>query len=101
MIGSYESIRSWCMKFGHHNAPDPETHDLDIDFKGYLEMAFEAKAFQYWPKRLLDIKYGGETPETVAFEREMHRIFAGFDWESYVKRYQELRLSKRSRDEGG
>ena len=84
-----------------HNAPDPETYDLDIDFEGYLEMAFEAKVFQYWPKTLLDIKDEGESPETVAFKREMPRIFAGFNWNAYVKRYQELRLSKRSRNERG
>ncbi len=78
-----------------HNSPDPETYDLDLDFAGYMEMAYEAKIFQYWPKVLLDIKANYESAETKAFKEHMPKIFEDFDWDSFVQKYESLRLSKK------
>ncbi len=78
-----------------HNSPDPETYDLDLDFAGYMEMAYEAKVFQYWPKVLLDIKANYESVETKAFKEHMPKIFEDFNWDSFVQKYESLRLSKK------
>ncbi|MEM9339969.1 MAG: hypothetical protein AAGA66_14625, partial [Bacteroidota bacterium] len=79
----------------YHHAPNPETYDLDIDFEGYMQMAYEAKIFQYWPKVLLDIQAEDESEETKVFKENMPRIFDGFDWNQFVKKYESLRLSNK------
>lgn len=72
-----------------------EIYSLDIDFKGYLEMAWEAKVFFYWPKVLLDIKNGGEGSATKKFKAEMPKIFKDFNYNHFVDKYQSLRLSNK------
>jgi len=77
-----------------HNSPEPELYDLDLDFEGYMEMALEAKIFEYWPLVLLDIQTNSERPETTKFKKEMPKIFDGFDWDEFVEKYSSLRLSR-------
>ncbi len=79
-----------------HNAPDPETYDLDIDFDGYMEMAKEARIFYYWPKILLDIQDGKESSEMTSFKIEMPKVFEDFNWGKFIEKYNSLRLSKHS-----
>ena len=69
-------------------------YSLDIDFKGYLEMASEAKIFFHWPKVLLDIKNNDESTETQNFREEMLKIFKDFDFNNFVDKYSSLRLSR-------
>ncbi|NES90465.1 hypothetical protein, partial [Okeania sp. SIO2B9] len=70
-----------------------DIYSLDIDFKGYLEMALEAKAFYYWPKVLLDIKNGEDSEEGKQFREEMPKIFKDFNFNKFVDKYNLLRLS--------
>jgi hypothetical protein len=70
-----------------------EIYSLDIDFKGYLEMALDAKVFFYWPKVLLDIKNDEESEETKKFKEEMPKIFKDFNYNQFVDKYNSLRLS--------
>jgi len=78
----------------YYDASDLEIHNLDLDFRGYLEMAFEAKIFFYWPKVLLDIQSNSESPETKRFKTEMPKLFPDFNWDAFVEKYESLRLSK-------
>ena len=71
-------------------------YNLDLDFEGYLTMAGEAFIFRYWPKVLVDIKYGRESEETKDFRDGMKKMFHTFDWEKFVEKYESLRLSKRN-----
>ncbi len=57
-------------------------------------MAYEAKVFYYWPRVLLDIQNGTECYETERFKKEMPKLFADFNWDKFVEKYQSLRLSK-------
>ena len=68
-------------------------YSLDIDFKGYLEMALDAKVFYYWPKVLLDIKNNEESEETTNFREEMPKIFKDFNFNQFVEKYNSLRIS--------
>lgn len=70
-----------------------EIYSLDIDFKGYLEMALDAKVFFYWPKVLLDIKNEEESEEAKKFKEEMPKIFKDFNYNQFVDKYNSLRLS--------
>lgn len=70
-----------------------EIYSLDLDFKGYLEMALEAKVFYYWPKVLLDIKNNEESEETKKFKEEMPKIFKDFNFNQFVDKYNSLRIS--------
>ncbi len=76
-----------------HVAPEPEIYDLGIDFSVYLELAKEARFFNYWPKVLLDIQSGEESPETTSFKQNMPLIFEDYNWDEFVEKYQALRLS--------
>ena len=66
---------------------------LDLDFNGYMEMACESKLFFYWQKVLIDIKKNKESPETRDFREIMPTIFSDFDWDTFVEKYNSLRLS--------
>jgi hypothetical protein len=70
-----------------------EIYSLDIDFKGYLEMALEAKVFFYWSTVLLDIKNDEESEETKKFKEEMPKIFKDFNYSQFIDKYNSLRLS--------
>ena len=83
-------------KMYYHYSGEREIYDLDLDFKGYLEMACEARVFFYWPLVLLDIKKGTEGEETKKFKAEMPKLFEDFNWDAFVERYESLRLSNNS-----
>ena len=76
-----------------HNAPYSTLYNLDINFESYIELAKEARIFQYWPKVLLDIKDDKTSPETQNFQSNMPLIFPDFQWEQFVKTYNDNRLS--------
>ncbi|WP_010521974.1 hypothetical protein [Aquimarina agarivorans] len=67
---------------------------LDLNFKGYLEMAFESKVYAYWQKVLVDIQDNEASPEVIIFKENMPKIFNDFSWEAFVEKYESLRLSK-------
>lgn len=67
--------------------------DLDLDFKGYLEMAFESKVYAYWQKVLVDIQDNEESHEVLTFKEQMPKIFEDFSWDAFVEKYESLRLS--------
>ena len=78
----------------HYNGTE-EISGLDLDFKGYIEMAFEAKVYFYWPTVILDIQCGSECHETKEFKKEMPKLFPDFTWDAFVQKYESLRLSKK------
>ncbi len=78
----------------YHISPYEDLYSLDLDFKGYIQMAFEAKLYYYWPKVLLDIQSKSESKETKDFREQMPKIFEDFSWDAFVEKYESLRLSK-------
>lgn len=80
----------------YNESGSPETDGLDVDFAGYLQMAYESRVFMYWPKVLLDIQTGEESVETKRFKEHMPQIFPDFTWENYLAIYESLRLSNNS-----
>jgi len=70
-----------------------DASSLDLDFKGYLEMALTSKVFFHWQKVLLDIKDGKESPETKTFKEHMPQIFSDFNWDEFIEKYSSLRIS--------
>ena len=81
-----------CMYY--HDTGSTEIHSLDLDFRGYIEMAYEAKVFYYWPRVLIDIQLNKERSVTTLFKQEMPKLFVDFSWEKFVAKYESLRLSK-------
>lgn len=71
------------------------TDDLDLDLDGYLEVASAARVFFNWQSVLVAIKAGEETAQTRVFKEHMPKLFAGFEWDAFVNKYQSLRLSKK------
>jgi len=69
---------------------------LDINFDGYLELLKMSRGYYYWPKVLLDIQSGEESPETNSFKQNMPLIFEDFSWDNFVAKYQALRLSTKA-----
>jgi len=56
----------------YQDAGGTELHLLDLDFKGYTEMALEARVYYHWQRVLLHYngwEYGG--PETEDFKKYM------------------------------
>lgn len=80
----------------YHVTGRPQLYNLDLDFDGYLEMATASSAYYHWPKVLIDIQNGDESQETLDFKKNMPLIFDNFDWDEFVAKYQELRLSANS-----
>lgn len=78
----------------YHISPYSDLYSLDLDFEGYMQMAFEAKIYYYWPKVLLDIQSNSESKETQDFKENMPKLFEDFSWDDFVKKYESLRLSK-------
>ena len=78
----------------YHISPYSDLYSLDLDFEGYMQMAFEAKIYYYWPKVLLDIQSNSESKETQDFKENMPQLFEDFSWDDFVKKYESLRLSK-------
>ncbi len=76
----------------YHISPYADLYSLD--FEGYMQMAFEAKIYYYWPKVLLDIQSNSESRETKDFKENMPKVFEDFSWDAFVKQYESLRLSK-------
>jgi len=77
-----------------HNAPENELHALDLNFKGFLEMASASEIYYYWPKVLLDLKCDKISPETKSFKTNLQLSFPEFKWTEYLQLYHSLRLSK-------
>ncbi|TCI93194.1 hypothetical protein [Tenacibaculum sp. M341] len=80
----------------YQDAGETDLHLLDLDFKGYTEMALEAKVFRYWQVVLLHYdgrKLGG--PETDNFKKFMPQIFPDFSWDKFIEKYESVRLSKK------
>ena len=67
---------------------------LDINFSSYLDLAMESKFFYYWQQVLIDIQRDTESPETKKFKEWMPKIFTDFNWETFVEKYNSLRISK-------
>ncbi len=66
---------------------------LDINFSSYLDLAMESKFFYYWQQVLIDIQRDTELPETKKFKEWMPKIFKDFNWETFVEKYNSLRIS--------
>ena len=62
----------------YNRSGEPALYDLDLDFKGYLDMALASRIYYYWPKVLLDIQSGEESVETENFKVNMPKIFPDF-----------------------
>lgn len=78
----------------YNRSGEAQLYDLDLNFKGYLEMALASCIYYYWPKVLLDIQSGEESVEMENFKVNMPKIFPDFSWDNYVAQYQSLRLSR-------
>ena len=74
---------------------DNELSNLDLDFHGYTEMAYEARVFNYWQRVLLEYTKGNSSEITEAFKTEMPQIFPDWRWESFIEKFESLRISKR------
>lgn len=72
-----------------------EVERLDIDFEGYVTMLFESKAYANWPFILLDIQAGKfDSVHITRFRNDMPQVFPDFNWDNFVEKYENLRLSK-------
>lgn len=67
----------------YHSYGDDELFDLMVDFKGYLNLAIEAKGFFYWPKYLLEHHYSKQSEESSNFKKEMPLLFPKFKIEEF------------------
>ena len=67
----------------YHSYGDDELFDLMVDFKGYLNLAIEAKGFFYWPKYLLEHHYSKQSEERSNFKKEMPLLFPKFKIEEF------------------
>lgn len=80
----------------YNQAGRSSLHSLDLDFKGYTEMALEARVFFHWQVVLLH--YNGRElgkEETDFFKKEMPIIFPDFIWDKFIEKYESVRLSKK------
>ena len=74
---------------------DNELSNLDLDFHGYTEMAYEARVFNYWQLVLLEYTKGNSSEITETFKTEMPQIFPDWTWESFIEKFESLRLSNK------
>lgn len=74
---------------------DNELSNLDLDFHGYTEMAYEARVFNYWQLVLLEYTKGNSSEITETFKTEMPQIFPDWTWESFIEKFESLRISKK------
>ena len=74
---------------------DNELSNLDLDFHGYTEMAYEARVFNYWQLVLLEYMNGNSSEITETFKTEMPQIFPDWRWESFIEKFESLRISKK------
>ncbi len=74
---------------------DNELSNLDLDFHGYTEMAYEARVFNYWQRVLLEYMNGNSSEITKTFQTEMPQIFPDWTWENFIEKFESLRISKR------
>ena len=74
---------------------DNELSNLDLDFQGYTEMAFEARVFNYWQRVLLEYMNGSSSAITEIFKAEMPQIFPDWSWEDFIAKFESLRISKK------
>ena len=74
---------------------DNELSNLDLDFHGYTEMAFEARVFTYWQRVLLEYMNGSSSEIMEIFKAEMPQIFPDWSWENFITTFESLRISKR------
>ncbi len=72
-------------QLAYNYSGEMELEFLNLDFKGYIEMAFEARVFNYWPLVILDIKKGEESETSKMFKEYMPKIFKNFSYESTPK----------------
>ncbi len=80
------------------SASDNALKNLDLDFHGYTQMAFEARIFNHWQAVLLFYMNGkgeGES-ETETFKKEMPKIFPDWTWEDFISKFENLRLSNKA-----
>lgn len=73
---------------------DNELSNLDLDFHGYTQMAFEARIFAYWQLVLLEYMNGNISEFTETFKTEMPQIFPDWTWENFIIKFESLRISK-------
>jgi hypothetical protein len=78
----------------HELGEEPVLYSLDLDFKGYCQMAIEARIYTYWQLVILSINGSGKG-EAIAedFKKDMPEIFPDFSWDNFIERYNSLRLS--------
>ncbi|KMQ70289.1 hypothetical protein [Chryseobacterium koreense] len=74
---------------------DNELSNLDLDFHGYTEMAYEARVFNYWQLVLLEYMNGKNSEITETFKTEMPQIFPDWTWENFIEKFESLRLSNK------
>lgn len=74
-----------------------ELNNLDLDYNGYTQMAFEARVFNHWQRVLLYYMDGEGigSVETEIFKTEMPKIFPGWTWENFIAKFESLRLSNK------
>ena len=71
-----------------------ETNSLELDFVGYVTMLYHSRAYQNWPRVILDIINQEESEITEEFKTCMTSKDADFTWEKYTAIFNELRLDK-------
>lgn len=76
-----------------------ELNDLDLDYNGYTQMAFDARVFNHWQLVLLYYMNGEGigSVETEIFKTEMPKIFPDWTWENFIVRFESLRLSNQDK----
>lgn len=74
---------------------DNELNNLDLDFHGYTEMAFEARIFNSWQRVLLEYMNGSSSAITETFKTEMPQIFPDWTWGNFITKFESLRISKK------
>ncbi|WP_118976781.1 hypothetical protein [Taibaiella koreensis] len=74
-----------------------ELNNLDLDYNGYTQMAFEARIFNHWQLVLLYYMDGTGigSVETETFKTEMPKIFPGWTWENFIAKFESFRLSNK------
>lgn len=76
-----------------------ELLNLDLDYEGYTQMAVDARVFNHWQLVLLHYMDSGGigSVETKTFKTEMPKIFTDWTWEGFIAKFEDLRLSNKSK----
>lgn len=69
-----------------------DTERLHLNLTGYVEMLVLSKGFEYWHQAIFEILRGEENEESCLFKEVMPQLFPGWSWETFVAKYEEVRL---------